>query len=248
MPESPAFESRNKDKNLRGHRHLPVTRRLWWWWLYTGCWAWMTCFYQYRAWGRRNVPREGPVILASNHQSYFDPIIMGLGTPPMPAFAIARSTLFKHPVFTWLIESLNAIPVRQGESDLVAMRRSIDVLKRGHRLMIFPEGSRTEDGEMHEFKEGTMLLIRRAKVPVVPMAMEGAFGVWPIHRGRPRATGRIGVIYGEPIPAETMLALPTAEALALLRDRIEALRGPLRERLATAGRWGGEMAGDDGED
>ena len=216
-------------------RHnLSWRRRAWWAFLYTLTWLWMVTCYRYSSWGRRRMPRTRPCSLASKHQCRLEPIPVGLGTAPTPCFAVARSTLFKNPVFTWLIKSLNAIPVRQGESDLVAMRKAVDVLKQGHRLMIFPEGARTPDGAIHTFKPGTMLLIKRAKVPVVPVAIEGGFEAWPVHDNRPHATGRIGVMYGRPIPAQTLLAMSTDEALAFLRDKVEALRVQVRERLDAA--------------
>ncbi len=158
-------------------------------------------------------------------------MLVGAGLAPHPFHAIARSTLFNNAFFAWMINSLNAIPVRQGESDMSAMRKSIDALKRGRRLMIFPEGSRTPDGEIDEFKPGTMLLIKRARPVIVPVAIEGAYDAWPIHAKKPKPTGRIGIMYGRPISAESLLALPTADALSSLRETIDRMRQEVGRRL-----------------
>jgi 1-acyl-sn-glycerol-3-phosphate acyltransferase len=121
--------------------------------------------------------------------------------------------------------------VRQGEGDKRAMHDCIDVLRAGHALMIFPEGSRTYDGKTQRFNPGTMLLIKRGLPRVVPVAIEGAFDVWP--RGRaPRPTGRMFVQYGRPIDAQTLIDMGRDQALGYLSDRVETMRQELAQRLA----------------
>jgi len=173
------------------------------------------------------------VLFVSNHQSFLDPIIVGIGTR-LPFFALARSTLFHHPVLGWLIRSLSAIPVEQGAGDLSAMRQCVDVLKADQPLLIFPEGARTLDGRTHPFETGTMLLIKRARPRVVPVAIEGAFEVWPRGARRPRPFGRIAVAFAESIDAETLLAMGAEEARAHLADLVESMRLGLRGEGATA--------------
>jgi len=228
-------------RSLRGRQPgAPLYRILWWHFLHFIFYCWILPCYRFRAWGYRNVPSKGPVLLVSNHQSYLDPIIVGLGSHHRQFFAIARSTLFRHPVFEWFIRSLNAIPVERGTADMGAMRRCIDVLNEGQALLIMPEGTRTLDGTTQPFAPGTMLIVKRAKPKVVPVAVEGAFAAWPKGRGL-KLTGRIGVMYGEAIPAEKLMAMGADAALAMLRDEVEKMRLQLAEQMKPRR----EVVGDD---
>lgn len=211
---------------------LPAWRIAWWHFLHFLCFLWIGPFYRYRAWHYDRVPLEGPVLLVSNHQSFLDPILVGLSAHHRQFYAMARSTLFHHRFFAWLIASLNAIPVERGTADMAAIRRSIEVLKQGHALLIFPEGTRTPDGTTKPFATGTMLIIKRARPMVVPVAVEGSFAAWPRERKTPCAGGRIGVMFGEPIRAEELMAGEPEEALERLRATIESMRLDLAERLA----------------
>lgn len=195
------------------------------------CYLALVPLYRHRSFGVRNIPRTGAVMLVSNHQSFLDPAIVGLGCHRRQFAALARSTLFdNHPAFSWIISKLNAIPVTQGESDVGAMRKCIAELNKGQALLIFPEGSRTETGSVEPFETGTMLLIKRAKPMVMPVAIEGAFDVWK--RGsRPKLHGRVGVSYGKPVPAESIIAMGADKGLAHLRDEVDRMRKDLADKL-----------------
>lgn len=222
---------------LRGWRAKNPGAPLWklpWWdclWRVVS-WLILMVFYQHRWWGVRHIPDSGPVLLLCNHQSYLDLIALGVGLDRRHFHPMARQTLFRNPVFGWFIGSLNAFPVDQENADVKSLRRAISHLKEGHLLMVFPEGSRTPDGSLQQFEQGVMLLIRRAKATVVPMAVEGCFDAWPIH-GKPTARARTGAIYGEPIPAEDLLKLKPEQAIERLFGEIETLQMTLRDRLRT---------------
>jgi 1-acyl-sn-glycerol-3-phosphate acyltransferase len=208
-----------------------VLQRVWWHLLHLCCLIYFKPMYRFRSWGVSNVPRRGAVMLVSNHQSHLDPIIVGLPLWKREFYAMARSTLFDHPFFGWLIRSLNAIAIDRGEADAAAIRRCIDVLKAEKALVVFAEGTRTEDGRTKDFQTGTLLLLRRSKAVVVPVALDGAFDAWPKGRGKPHATGRIGVMFGEPIPAADLLAMKSEDSLALLRDKVETMRLEVARRM-----------------
>lgn len=193
------------------------------------CFVFLLPLYRYRSFGVRNIPRTGPVLLVSNHQSYLDPSLVGLGCHRRQFAALARSTLFDHPVFAWIIQMLNAIPVTQGESDVGAMRKCIAELNKGQALLIFPEGARTLSGEVEPFETGTMLIIKRAKPTILPVAIEGAFDVWK-RGGFPKLHGRIAVKYGEPIPAETIIGMGADRGLSFLRDEVARMHEELKAR------------------
>ncbi|MFA9477325.1 lysophospholipid acyltransferase family protein [Phycisphaerales bacterium AB-hyl4] len=223
---------------IRGLRARQPGSPLWrifaWYAMMSLCYVWFFCCYRFRAWGVRNIPATGPVMFVSNHQSFYDPILVGLGAHRRQFYALARASLFRNRFFAVLIRLLNAIPVEQGAGDTKAMRRCIEVLKQGHALLIFPEGARTLSGKTESFETGTMLLIKRAKPTIVPVALDGAYHVWPRSQKRPRLFGRMGVMYGEPIPADELLAMKPEEALAHLQQTVETMRQDLAGRIGTA--------------
>jgi 1-acyl-sn-glycerol-3-phosphate acyltransferase len=184
-----------------------------------------TVFYDYKAYGVRNVPKHGGVLMVSNHESYLDPVIVGLHVPRIMAF-MAKSELFENRHFGWYIRQLHAFPVRQGKGDIGAMRLTIEKLQEGDILNIFPEGSRSEDGKLQKVQNGAALVIRKAGVPVVPAIIEGSYECWPRKQKLPR-TGRIRVIYGPPMilhdlrPAEITQRID--EAFHRLQNQLHAL-------------------------
>ncbi len=192
------------------------------------CYTWMASCYGYRVWGVRNVPRTGPVLLLSNHQSFLDPIINAIGCHHRQFYALARSSLFANPAFGWLIRSINAFPVNRGGVDLAAMRYAIGLLKSGHALLVYPEGTRTPDGITKPFASGTMLLVRRARPVVVPVAIAGAFDAWPKGRKLPHLFGKIAMEFGKPIPAQQLIEMGDEQGLEHVRQTIESMRKRLR--------------------
>ena len=208
-------------------RPRPVERPdLFWRVLHLFCFVWFLLFYRFRSFGVHHVPLRGPVLMVSNHQSFLDPIVMGLPMSRRRFHALARKTLWNNRFVGWLISGLNAFPVDQesGSGDLKAMRTCIDILKRGEALLVFAEGARTLTGRTEKFETGTLLLIKRAKPLVVPVALEGPYDIWPRNVSRPKLWGRVAMRFGEPIPAEALLAMPGEAALELLRFRVEAMR------------------------
>lgn len=195
------------------------------------CNAYFEPCYGFRAWGVENVPMTGPTLLVCNHQSFLDPIVVGLPLNKRRFHALARKTLWANPAMGWLITKLNAMPVDQeNPGDLRAMRACLEVLNNRGMLLIFPEGARTLSGKTEDFQTGTMLLIRRAKPTVVPVAIDGAYEAWPRH-GRPKPTGKLGIEFGRPIEAAELLAMKPEAALGHLRDTVERMRLNLARRM-----------------
>ena len=135
--------------------------------------------------GLEHIPPQGGAIIACNHQSYLDPILMNVRLR-RPLSYIAKSELFQNPLMNALLRAVGAFPVHQGQGDVGAMRRSIQRLREGWLLNIYPEGARTPDGEIGEIQRGIALIDRRAHVPVIPAVIVGAFEAWPIFRCFPR--------------------------------------------------------------
>ncbi len=156
-----------------------------------------TVVFDLKVYGQHHVPPRGGVLLAANHESYLDPALVAVRMK-RPVNFFAKAELFEIPGFAWLIRSLHAFPVRQGEGDIGAAKEAIRRLKEGHILNIYPEGSRTETGELGPIEPGVALMVRRAGVPVVPVVVSGSFHAWP--RGRKFfRSAPIRVLYGPPM-------------------------------------------------
>jgi len=137
--------------------------------------------------GREQIPRTGGFVVASNHISFWDPPLIGAAVPREVHF-LAKEELFANPVFGWLIRSYNAIPIRRGMVDLSGMARAVETLRRGHGILLFPEGTRMRDGQLHPARPGVGLMAVNASVPVVPCYISGSNrpGQWLSRRCRVR--------------------------------------------------------------
>lgn len=134
-------------------------------------------FHRFRIQGLENIPKDKPFILACNHLSFFDPPAIGCKIPRNLHY-FARDSLFFWPLGL-LISSLNSIPVNRGQLDLGTLRKVLKVLKNGHPILVFPEGTRSEDGELQEPQKGLGLLVAKSSVGVIPARIYGsgkAFG------------------------------------------------------------------------
>lgn len=139
----------------------------------------------------------GPLILAMNHESYLDPPLAG-NTTDRPIYFFARRNLLHVPVLGPLLPKLNVIPVDQEGMDRTALKATIRVLKANQGVLIFPEGSRTMDGNLQPALPGLGLIIAKTLAPVVPMRIFGAHEALPRGGGKLRFT-RITIVVGEPI-------------------------------------------------
>jgi len=174
-----------------------------------------------RVFGTQNVPVEGGVLLVCNHQSYFDPIIATLALP-RECHYMARHTLFQNPWFRRLIESLNAFPVKRGTADVGAIKETLRRLKAQQLVTTFPEATRTTDGSLGSMVPGVVLLARKARVPLVPTLILGAYECWPRNARWPRLHPVI-VAYGQPLSVEECKGLSDDEAIGEARRRIQEM-------------------------
>jgi 1-acyl-sn-glycerol-3-phosphate acyltransferase len=152
--------------------------------------------FQYRAYGRENIIEEGPAIMAANHQSYLDPPLVGI-TCRNELFFLARKTLFEKRFLGAIISRVNALPVDLRRGDLTALRAIMNLLKEGHRTVIFPEGTRSLTGQIQQARPGIGMIIARTLAPVVPMRIFGSFEAWP--KGGKIRPHPITVVVGKPL-------------------------------------------------
>jgi len=146
---------------------------------------------------RDHIIQTGPVILAMNHQSYFDPPLAG-NACDRAIYFLAKKSLLKAPVLGWLLPKLNVIPVELERTDRSALKALIRILRAEQAVLVFPEGSRTPDGNLQSALPGLGLVITKTRAPVVPMRIFGAFEAWPIG-GKIRLWRRISIVVGDPI-------------------------------------------------
>ena len=153
-------------------------------------------FFRFRIIHRERMLQSGPVILAMNHQSYLDPPLAGT-TCDRAVYFLARRTLLDAPLLSWLLPKLNVIPVNQEGIDRSALKSLIRVLKAGNAALVFPEGSRTPDGNLQPAEAGLGLIIAKTMAPVVPMRIFGAHEALP--RGGGLRFAPITIVIGDPI-------------------------------------------------
>ncbi|MDG1136782.1 MAG: lysophospholipid acyltransferase family protein [Phycisphaerales bacterium] len=220
------FQLRRRAPGLSAYRIL-----FWWTFMISVMRVLFYVIYRMRCSGHELVPRTGPLIIVANHQSNFDPPIIGTIMNDRPSKGIARKTLLDSKLLGMYISAFGVIAIKRGESDMVAIRKAIQELKEGRCVMIFPEGTRTKTGEMGEFQRGFWLLVKKSKAAVLPMGIDGAFDAYPMG-SRPKLRGWIEAAAGEPITAEELLIKGEEDGTAFVRSKVEALMLRCRENIS----------------
>lgn len=175
-------------------------------------------FWRFRVRGTENVPRDGGMIVAANHISYFDPPAVGCALPRQLTY-MAKSELFKIPLFGKFIASVGAYPIERGKGDIGAIKRSVALLRGGHAIAMFPEGTRNFEGKSGA-QAGAALLASLAGVPIVPAYIDGTDAVARL--------APITVTFGAPIVIERSQKA-TRDELAKITDEVMARIRGLRE-------------------
>lgn len=187
--------------------------------------------------GEENIPHTGPAIVAANHVSYIDPIIIGIAIR-RPVRFMAKKELFRFSLFGWLLRQLGAFPVNRHRINMQAFKRAIALLEAGELVAIFPEGTRGDGVELRPGKPGIGLIATRTGVPVIPAFHRGTEKVLPRGAWFPRSH-RITVTFGAPcrFPEEQV---GTGQDQAVLFSRT------IMENIAALKTWSesGSRSGD----
>ena len=167
------------------------------------CRIFLFVYHPYRLTGRERIP-EGPCMLCANHSGFADPIwIFLLLNGAYPPWSMGRKSLFEKPLLRKLLPFLGSFPVDRDNPDLSAVKKSLSILKEGHQLLIFPEGTRVKKGKKSEPKSGAVMLANRAGVPIVP--------IYITHGRKPFCPVR--VVAGEAYTPEFASRRPSGEEL-----------------------------------
>jgi 1-acyl-sn-glycerol-3-phosphate acyltransferase len=181
--------------------------------------------------GRQNVPREGPVLLAVNHFSWADPVVVSAALE-RPAYYLAKERLFVNPAARWFFASMGQIPVnRQAGGNEDAIQAAVDLLERGVVVGVFPEGTRSRYGELKRGKTGVARIAARSGAPIVPIAVATA-DFWPKHAGIPSFGERVYLNVGEPMRLDLKPA--DAEDRQRMRDATDDVMARIRALLDEA--------------
>jgi 1-acyl-sn-glycerol-3-phosphate acyltransferase len=160
---------------------------------------------RYRARGLENLPKTGGGLVLVNHQSFLDPMLVGLPLQ-RPVSNLARDSLFKVPVIGWVLRNTYVMPINRDAASTASIRHALQRMNHGFLVGLFPEGTRSTDGTVGEFKPGFISMIRRAKVPVYPVGIAGAYEAMP--RGGFRLwPQRVRIVFGKPLCAEEVARL-----------------------------------------
>lgn len=181
------------------------------------------------------IPREGPVLIAANHASNLDPVVIGSWLVPTLGRRmqwLGKKELFDWPFLGYLARHGGVHPVDRGAADVEAFRIAKRILDAGHPLFVFPEGTRSPDGTLQPARDGIAVLAQRTGAPIVPVGISGSSAVWPRGRRFPRPGGRVTVRVGEPftladeLPADVDRKAAKGLATELIMRRIAALLPP----------------------
>lgn len=188
----------------------------------------LTVWNRFTSRGSEHVPAAGGCVICANHASFLDPPVVGVGVRHRQVRFMARDTLFRGRFMSWLLPAIGVIPLDRTRGDISALRKAIQSLKGGTVVGLFPEGTRSPDGQLQEPKGGVAFLIAKAGVPVVPAYISGTFRAYP-KGARFIRPCKVSITYGPPISPAEVAALAEqddgyAKIARLVMARIAALR------------------------
>ncbi len=218
---------------LRTELHDSIPKWLWYLFCRTLSVGVVSLLYRVKVYNRSAVPKQGPVLVVSNHQSFFDPMF-SQNWVWRPFYFVPRDTLLDVRFWGRIIRTFYVISIRRGQPDIAAMKTIIEVLKQNKAVCLYPEGTRTADGRIGVIKPGFGLISRRTGATIVPVVIDGIFEAWPRTQKYPKLFGKVGVMYGDPISTEHIKMLSdeqfAAELTRIMRDIQADLRGQLNKK------------------
>lgn len=194
----------------------------------------LTLLYRIRVHGLENYPEEERLLICANHQSFLDPIVMGV-VCPRPVNYLARQTLFKFKPLAKFLLFNDSIPIDREASGIAGIKETLRRLKRDEAVVMFPEGTRSRDGQLQPLMPGFCLLAKKTKATLMPIGLDGCFQAYAPGQKLPRL-GTIHAVMGTPIPYEEYADLTDQETTELLASRIQECFDEARRRWLDSNR------------
>ncbi len=176
------------------------------------------------------LPEEGGFILAANHISFLDPPFLGAACKREVSY-MARDTLFRHPIAGAILRSWNCVPINRDRGDIGAIRTLLKLLKKQKAVLMFPEGTRSQDGSLQEARAGIGMIVARASVPVIPMRIFGTERALPRGKSLPRPV-KIVIVFGKPFKWEPPAGFKEMSGDAL-KDTYRIIGKEIMNRIAS---------------
>lgn len=181
-------------------------------------------FLRLKVHGVENVPRTGALLLVANHASFLDPTTIACGIPRQCHF-LAKEELLEKPGLGFFLRNVNTHAIRRGSSDRAAIRQCVELLREGRMLLIFPEGTRTPDGNLQPAKPGAAMIALQSEATICPVYIAGTFEAMSRHMSRPKRA-RVNVYFGAPFRASEV------EENGDKRARYDAVTRTIMDRIA----------------
>lgn len=183
--------------------------------------------------GTEYIPLTGGCLLAANHFSYLDPPVIGIAAP-RPASYMARAELFRNRAFAALIKAYGAFPIKRDVTSIAGVKATLRKLEEGEMVLLFPEGTRTYDGNFQPPMVGAGLIAYEATAPVVPAYVGGTWELYPRGAKFPRP-GKVVIRFGEPLDLGALRRRPPSKELyreiaTTIMDAIASLRPPKEKK------------------
>ena len=164
--------------------------------------------------------KKGAFIIAANHASFLDPPLLGLACPE-PVHYLAKDSLFKIPIFGFLIRKMNAHPLKGDASDIGVLKGALKLLLEGSKVILFPEGKRSFDNKLSAIKPGLSLLVSKTDARIVPTYIYGTYEAWPRKNLLPKFRAKIGCVFGSPFGWSEFSHLEKKQAQLLFAEKLK---------------------------
>ncbi len=189
--------------------------------------VWVKLFYRHKTYGKEHLPPDGGII-APNHCSYLDPPLLAVSFPGVIHF-LGRDSLFRSRFWAWYLNHLSTHPIVRGRENVGAFRLACSLIQSGKKLVIFPEGTRSRDGELKKGESGVGFLMMRTGCLVIPVYIHGSFSILNASRRFPKLRGRTACVIGSPIDFKDVEGATKKEKQRKIADEIMRAIANLRD-------------------
>ncbi|GAB5412302.1 MAG: hypothetical protein ChlgKO_14160 [Chlamydiales bacterium] len=183
-------------------------------------------FYRHKIYGLEHYFKGGAII-APNHVSFLDPMIVPASWPE-EVHSLARASLFRNPIFSFLIRKLNSHPVKGDAADVAVIKRIGGLLKSGKKVILFPEGTRSMKNELQEIKPGIGLIVVRSQTAIIPAYVAGTYKALGRGKRFPKLFGKTACVFGSAIHYKTYASMPKKQAMEEITQKLKTAMEELR--------------------